>query len=46
LAAFKWGNLHLDAVKPFVEARVSTTKNGKPARMRLLPVLAAALWGV
>ena len=43
LAALKWSDLHLDAVTPFVKVRASTTKNGKPAEMRLLPELAAAL---
>lgn len=33
----------MDAVTPFVQVRASTTKNGKPAHMRLLPELAAAL---
>ncbi len=43
LAALKWDDLHLDAVAPFVKVRASTTKNGKPADIRLLPELAAAL---
>jgi integrase len=43
LAALKWGDLHLDAVTPFVKVRASTTKNGKAADMRLLPELAMAL---
>ena len=43
LAALKWGDLHLDALTPFVQVRASTTKNGKSAQMRLLPELAAAL---
>jgi len=43
LGALKWGDVHLDAVTPFVQVRASTTKNGKPADMRLLPELAAAL---
>jgi integrase len=43
LAALKWSDLHLDAVTPFVKVRGSTTKNGKPADMRLLPELAAEL---
>jgi integrase len=43
LAALKWDDLQLDAVTPFVKVRGSTTKNGKPADMRLLPELAAAL---
>jgi integrase len=43
LAALKWGDVHLDAVTPFVGVRASTTKNGKAAEMRLLPELVAAL---
>jgi integrase len=43
LAALKWDDLHLDAVTPFVKVRASTTKNGKPADIRLLPELVAAL---
>jgi integrase len=43
LAALKWGDLHLDAVTPFVKIRASTTKNGKSADMRLHPELLAAL---
>ena len=43
LAALQWDDLHLDAVTPFVKVRASTTKNGKPADMRLRPELAAAL---
>jgi integrase len=43
LAALKWGDLHLEAVTPFVKVRASTTKNGKSAEMRLHPDLAAAL---
>jgi integrase len=37
LAALKWGDVHLDAVMPFVQVRASTTKNGKPVAMRLHP---------
>ena len=37
LAALKWGDVHLDAVMPFVQVRASTTKNSKPAAMRLHP---------
>ena len=40
LAALTWGDLHLDAVTPFVKVRAYTTKNGKSAEMRLLPELA------
>ena len=43
IAALKWSDLLLDAVTPFVQVRASTTKNGKPAAMRLLPEVAAAL---
>ncbi len=43
LAALKWGDVHLDAVTPFVKVRASTTKNGKPADIRLLSELAVAL---
>ena len=43
LAALKWGDLHLDAVTPFVSVRASTTKNGKSADLRLHAELAAAL---
>ena len=35
LAALKWGDICLDAVTPFVQVRASTTKNSKPAAMRL-----------
>ena len=43
LAALTWGDLHLDAVTPFVKVRASTTKNGKSAEMRLLAELTEAL---
>jgi integrase len=43
LAALAWGDLHLDAVTPFVKVRASTTKNGKAAEMRLLPEVAEEL---
>jgi integrase len=46
LAALKWGDLHLDAVTPFVNVRASTTKNGKAADIRLLRELVAALDGL
>lgn len=42
LAALKWGDLHLDAVKPFVKVRASTTKNGKSAVIPLVPEVEAA----
>jgi len=35
LAALRWGDVVLDAVAPFLRVRASTTKNGKPADMRL-----------
>ena len=37
LGALTWGDLHLDAVTPFVKVRASTTKNGKSADLRLHP---------
>ena len=43
LAALKWGDVHLEADSPFVQVRASTTKNSKPAAMRLLPELVKAL---
>ncbi len=43
IAALKWSDFTLDAVTPFVQVRASTTKNGKPAAMRLHPELVAAL---
>jgi integrase len=46
LKALKWGDVHLDAVTPFVQVRASTTKNGKPAAMRLHPELVKALEGI
>ena len=46
LAALKWGDVSLDAVTPFVQVRASTTKNGKPAAMRLLPEVVEALNGL
>ena len=46
LASLKWGDVSLDAVTPFVQVRASTTKNGKPAAMRLLPEIVEALNGL
>jgi len=43
LGALKWGDLHLDAVMPFVRVRANTTKNGKAVEMRLHPDLVAGL---
>ena len=46
LAALRWGDLHLDAVRPFVSVRASTTKNHKPATMRLHDEVVAALCAI
>jgi integrase len=46
LAALRWGDLHLDAVQPFVTARASTTKNHKPVTMRLVNEVAVALGAI
>ena len=35
--------IHLDAPKPYIEVRASTTKNGKTALLPLVPALAAGL---
>jgi len=43
LAALRWGDVHLDAVQAFVNVRASTTKNHKPASMRLPGEVVAAL---
>jgi integrase len=43
LAALTWADVRLDAVTPFVQVRATTTKNGKPAEMRLLHEVVAAL---
>lgn len=43
LAELKWSDLHLDALTPFAKVRASTTKNGKPADIRLLSEVVAAL---
>jgi integrase len=43
LAALKWDDCSLDAVMPFVQVRASTTKNSKPATMRLHPEVVKAL---
>jgi len=43
LAALRWGDVQLDAVEPFVNVRASTTKNHKPASMRLPREVVAAL---
>ncbi len=43
LAAIRWGDVELDAVEPFVNVRASTTKNHKPASMRLPREVVAAL---
>ena len=38
-----WSDVHLDAPKPFIEIRASTTKNYKSALIPLVPALAEAL---
>lgn len=38
-----WSDVHLDAPKPFIEVRASTTKNKKSALIPLVPALADAL---
>jgi integrase len=43
LAALKWGDIHLEAIVPFVQVRASTTKNSKPVTMRLHSDIANAL---
>ena len=43
LAALKRGDVYLEAVTPFVQVRASTSKNGKPAALRLHPELVCAL---
>ena len=46
LRALVWGDVILDAAVPFVRVRASTTKNGKPAEMRLHPELVEALGAI
>jgi integrase/predicted DNA-binding transcriptional regulator AlpA len=43
LAGLRWSDVHLDAVKPFLLARVSTTKNGKLGEVPLRDDLVAEL---
>jgi len=43
LMQLQWGDLHLDAVAPFVHARASTTKNGKAADLPLRPEVVAEM---
>jgi integrase len=43
LASLIWGDLHLSAVQPFLNVRASTTKNHKPASMRLPGEVVAAM---
>jgi len=43
LAALRWGDVHLEAVQPFLNVRASTTKNHKPASMRLPGEVVAAM---
>ncbi len=38
-----WSDVHLDAPKPFIDVRASTTKNKKSALIPLVPALADAL---
>lgn len=45
LRLLTWGDVHLDAVKPFVRVRASTTKNGKAATIWLRDDLADELRG-
>jgi len=35
LKALQWGDVHLEALKPFLSVRATTTKNGKPAAFLL-----------
>ena len=37
-----WSDVHLDAPRPFLEVRASTTKNKKGAVIPLVPALAQA----
>jgi integrase len=43
LRSLLWGDVHLDAVKPFLRVRASTTKNGKGATIWVRDDLAADL---
>jgi integrase len=43
LEALQWGDVHLDAPRPFLNVRASTTKNGKAAIQFLRDDLAAEL---
>ncbi len=43
LRALRWGDVHLDAVRPFMSVRASTTKNRKAATMFLRDDLVDAL---
>ena len=43
LALLQWGDVHLDVPKPFLKARGSTTENGKPATLWLVPEVVAEL---
>ena len=43
LMALCWGDLQLDAVQPFASVRAATTKNHKPALMRLRDEVVTAL---
>jgi len=46
LEALQWGDVFLDEPMPFLKVRASTTKNGKPATMRLHPELVEVLGGL
>src|SRR6266511_4576919 len=46
LRSLQWSDVHLDAVKPFLSVRASTTKNGKSATIWLRDDLAAELRAV
>lgn len=43
LAALEWRDVHLDAVRPFLSVRASTTKNGKAAQLWLRDDVVAEL---
>jgi integrase len=43
LKQLRWGDVHLDALRPFLSVRASTTKNAKPACILLRDDLAAEL---
>ena len=43
LAALRWGDLRMDAARPFIQLRAEQTKNGKADVLPLHPALQAAL---